>query len=72
MPKNIKMVRKFNMYPTKISCACVIDFQIKRFTHLKKSLTYSNLRIHTNNFLQKIVFELSPKNVSHGDHDFGY
>ena len=48
------MVRKFNMYPTTTSCACVIYFHIKRFTHLKNSLTYLNLRIHTNKFCKKL------------------
>ena len=54
IPKNIKMVRKFNMYPTITSCACVIYLHKKSFTHLKKSLTYSNLRIHTNKFCKKL------------------
>ena len=31
VPKNIKMVRKFNMYPTTTSCVCVCDL----FSHKK-------------------------------------
>ena len=52
--KTSKMVRKFNMYPITRSCACVIYLHIKFFTHLKKSLTYLNFRIHTNKFCKKL------------------
>ena len=47
------MVRKFNMYPT-TTCAYVIYLHIKRFSHLKKYLTYLNLKIHTNKYCKKL------------------
>lgn len=54
------------MYPTTTSCACVIYLHIKRFTHLKKSLTYSNLRIHTINFAKNCVWVESKKYFAFG------
>ena len=71
MPKNIKIVRKFNMYPTTTSCACVIYLHIKRFTHLKKSDLFKFEDTYQE-ILQKIVSELSLKNVSYVGHDIGY